>query len=359
MATPSTPPNPLGEFDVHEARNIVGELFRPKPWVYWTDMILTAAVAYPAASAYFLLPLDNPLKYVALLVSALALFREGTFMHEIQHFSGREMRRFTIAWNILCGIPMLMPSFLYDNHARHHSRATYGTIDDGEYLPLGRGAWGHFAMYALQALLLPFAVAFRFLVLSPLALASRAWRSLVLRRFSFYGINPYYRHTPPDPLPRSWALLEAACTLRAWLILGLVAVGFNPPSQIVQLYLLGVVSLGLNYVRNVAAHRYRSEGEPMTYAEQLLDSINITGHPIWTELLFPVGLRYHALHHIFPTVPYHNLGKAHARLMAQLPANSPYRRTVYPSFAAVVRQLWRDARSERIARTQVSPSRAA
>jgi fatty acid desaturase len=107
------------------------------------------------------------------------------------------------------------------------------------------------------------------------------------------------------------------------------------------------VSLGLNYVRNVAAHRYRNEGEPMTYTEQLLDSINITGHPIWTELLFPVGLRYHALHHIFPSLPYHNLGRAHRRLMAELPMDSPYRRTVHPSFASVVRQLWNDARSGR------------
>ncbi len=40
--------------------------------------------------------------------------------------------------------------------------------------------------------------------------------------------------------------------------------------------------------------------------------------------MFPVGLRYHALHHLFPFLPYHNLGKAHARLIARLPAGSPY-----------------------------------
>jgi len=135
--------------------------------------------------------------------------------------------------------------------------------------------------------------------------------------------------------------------LRAWVIPGAVVFGAHPALHIFELYLLACVSLGLNYVRNLAAHRYRNGGEPMTYTEQLLDSINVIGHPFWTELLFPVGLRYHALHHIFPTLPYHNLRRAHRRLMAELPADSPYRRTVYRNFASVVRQLWSDAREGR------------
>lgn len=147
--------------------------------------------------------------------------------------------------------------------------------------------------------------------------------------------------------------------MRAWVIPAAVVIGAHPPSHIAELYLLACVSLGLNYVRNVAAHRYRNEGEPMSYTEQLLDSVNITGHPIWTELLFPVGLRYHALHHIFPTVPYHNLGEAHRRLMTELPADSPYRQTVHPSFISVVRQLWRDAREMRLSVQQIPQPAAA
>jgi fatty acid desaturase len=335
-------------FEVKVARDLLKDLFRPEPRIYWLDMFATVAVAYPAAAVYFYLPAADLLKWVALVVSGLALFRIGTFMHEIQHFSGDAMRRFTIGWNILCGIPMLMPSFLYDNHASHHRNTTYGTIDDGEYLPLGGGAMGLFVVYVVQALFLPLCVAFRFLFLTPLALASRLWRKLVLERFSYYGINPHYRHRPPDPLPRSWVWLETASMIRAWFIPVAVVVGINPPTHLLELYLLAAVSLGLNYVRNLAAHRYRNEsGRQMTYTEQLLDSVNLTGHPLLTELLFPVGLRYHALHHIFPTLPYHNLGKAHRRLMARLPEDSPYRRTVFPSFASVVRQLWRDARESR------------
>ena len=79
--------------------------------------------------------------------------------------------------------------------------------------------------------------------------------------------------------------------------------------------------------------------------EQLEDSVNIEGHWFWTELFFPLGLRYHALHHLFPSIPYYNLGRAHRRLMATLPEDSAYRATVYPSYWSVVRELLADAKA--------------
>ncbi|HWP26768.1 MAG TPA: hypothetical protein VNL39_10545 [Xanthobacteraceae bacterium] len=39
----------------------------------------------------------------------------------------------------------------------------------------------------------------------------------------------------------------------------------------------------------------------------------------------PIGLRYHALHHLLPNLPSHAFGRARRRLLAQLPADSPYR----------------------------------
>jgi fatty acid desaturase len=57
----------------------------------------------------------------------------------------------------------------------------------------------------------------------------------------------------------------------------------------------------------------------------------------------PVGLRYHALHHLMPRVPYHSLGEAHRRLVASLPADSPYhqaaRRELIPALAELVRRM--------------------
>jgi hypothetical protein len=59
--------------------------------------------------------------------------------------------------------------------------------------------------------------------------------------------------------------------------------------------------------------------------------------------LFPVGLRYHGLHHLLPSLPYHSLGIAHRRLMAQLPADSPYRSTIRGGFLETAGELWRSA----------------
>ena len=57
-----------------------------------------------------------------------------------------------------------------------------------------------------------------------------------------------------------------------------------------------------------------------------------------------MGLRYHALHHLFPALPYHNMDEAHRRLMAGLPADASYRLTNRDSFFAAVRELWQSAR---------------
>src|SRR5487761_1224276 len=80
----------------------------------------------------------------------------------------------------------------------------------------------------------------------------------------------------------------------------------------------------------LAAHRFRHHGEPLTYVDQLLDSVNYPRHALIAELWAPVGLRFHALHHLFPALPYHALAEAHRRLMERLPADSPYRQTESP-----------------------------
>ena len=64
-------------------------------------------------------------------------------------------------------------------------------------------------------------------------------------------------------------------------------------------------------------------------------------------ILAPVGLRYHSLHHLFPTLPYHSLGKAHHCLVKVLPADHVYHRTLVPSLTAAFRAFLRTFRSNR------------
>lgn len=334
-----------------QAQAIVADLYRPNPWIYWADLLVTLAIAYPCAGFFLKSNEFGWPQALALVVAGFALFRAGSFIHEVQHLGRGQMPSFAIGWNVLCGILTLSPSFMYDNHHGHHRHNTYGTRDDGEYLPLGAGVLGHFGIYFLQALLIPALVGFRFLFLVPLSFLSPRLRRFTLERFSYYGINPHYRRRlPPEGGKGWWAVMDAVCSFRIWVAVAIVAFGLAPWTHLPKLYLLGVLGLGLNYVRNLTAHRYRNEWDAMSYFDQLTDSVNVTGHPLLTELWYPTGLRYHALHHLFPALPYHNLGIAHRRLMAQLPADSPYRATVQPGFFAALAQLWRDAQAARARR---------
>jgi len=328
--------SPQASFSVSQARRLIADLFEHREAIYWADMIVTAAVGYGAAMTYLSAPNWSALQIVTYLVAGFALFRLGSFIHEIVHMPGRTLLRFRIGWNLLAGIPMLMPSFFYNNHIDHHSTRHYGTGQDGEYLPIGSGTLGHIARFYAQVLVLPLSIFIRFLLITPISFLHPRLRQWMLEHYSSYVINWRYRHHVPDNAPRHiWAWLEVACFLRAACLIGAVAIGMASLSELVKMYLLAIVALGLNYVRNLVAHRYESDGTPMSHVDQLSDSVNIRGIPILTELFFPLNLRYHALHHLYPTLPYHNLRAAHRRLMSELPADSLYRRSEYPGFASI------------------------
>ena len=341
----------IASFSIKETREIIKDLFVPKQWIYWTDLLVTLAIGYGFAAIYLREPLFSPLQIVSLLISGFALFRAGSYIHEITHMRQGEMLGFRIGWNLLCGIPMLMPSFFYENHIDHHNSKHYGTIKDGEYLPLGAGPLRQLIGFWAQVPLLPVYIFLRFLIGTPISFLHPRIRQWMLEHMSSFVINFRHRLSIPKNAPRKWwAALEIACCLRAWALIGFAAagiLGYTDASitRVPQLYCLALMTLGLNYIRNMTAHHYRNTGDEMSHAEQLEDSVNIEGTPILTELFFPLGLRYHALHHLFPSLPYHNLAQAHRRLMEKLPADNLYRETVYPSFWSVMRQLVADSRA--------------
>jgi fatty acid desaturase len=334
-------------FSVQQARDVIKDLFPHEAWIYWTDFLLTIAVGYGAAAVYlnYPVPVWSWQRALCYLVAGFALFRAGSWIHEIVHFRGNELQWFAVAWNILAGIPMLTPSFFYSNHIDHHSIKHYGTGQDGEYLPLGNGPLRELGYFWLQVFVLPIAIFLRFLIITPLSFLHPPLRKWALERFSFFVINLKYRHDIPRGAPLFWwSVIELLCFLRAAALVVFVLAGWAPPQRIPLIYSIAVFTLGLNYVRNMVAHHYRSNGEPMGHVDQLFDSVNLRGMPIVTELFFPLNLRYHALHHLFPSLPYHSLATAHKRLMAELPADSLYRDTVYPGFWSVMKDVVRNAR---------------
>jgi len=333
-----------------QARALVKDLFEHSARIYWTDFLLSMVLGYAAVALYLFSAALSPPFFLGITIAAFALFRCGVFMHEIVHLPRGRMPVFRAAWNILFAIPFLMPSFMYKNHADHHNPRLFGTVQDGEYLALGAGPVSRIVGYLLQVPLLPALAIFRFLVLTPLSFLHPRLRRWVLTHASSYVINPKYRRSVSADEPHgTWVALEAAIFLELVVFAVLLISGKVAWSMFVRLYVLGMVASGLNWIRTLAAHGYRNTGGAMSYLEQVEDSNTVIGSPWLTGLLFPVGLRYHCLHHMFPGIPYHSLGTAHQRLMAQLPADSPYRSTMRRGFVEAMAVLWRSAGSTRCA----------
>jgi fatty acid desaturase len=322
------------------------DLLAPKPLLYWTDFLASITCFYVGFIVSLVLPPGNPCKPLAAVVAVFALYRAVVFIHELAHLPRDRLPGFRVMWNLLCGIPFLMPSFLYSSHLDHHARRAYGTVKDGEYMPWGRpGGRVGIVLFALSSFLGPLAGVLRFGLLAPLSWIYPRIRNWIAVNASSLVVHPRYRRDPPSAREaRGWHAQEAGVFLYLLAITAALAAGLIHGELLLRLYLTGAAGLFLNSLRTLAAHRYRSTGEPLTRTEQLLDSLNYPKHSLLTPLWAPVGLRFHATHHLFPAIPYHNLAAAHCRLMGMLPPGSPYHRAEGDGLIASIADLWLRAR---------------
>ena len=135
------------------------------------------------------------------LVAVLALYRAGSFIHELTHIKQGAVRGFRLVWNLLVGVPLLVPSFMYEGvHNQHHAKTYYGTANDPEYLPLALMKPWTLPVFLVAALLAPIGMLIRFAVLAPLSLLFPRLRALVVARYSGLQINP---RVPPQSAPRA------------------------------------------------------------------------------------------------------------------------------------------------------------
>jgi fatty acid desaturase len=118
-----------------------------------------------------------------------------------------------------------------------------------------------------------------------------------------------------------------------------VATGIIPWAPFIVVIGIMSASTLLNQVRTLVAHVWANDGDVLTVTEQYLDSVNVPPPALLPALWAPVGLRYHALHHLLPGVPYHALGEAHRRLSAAFPAGSAYHAASYPGLPPLLARL--------------------
>jgi len=344
---------PSKALDLVAARRLTEDLMAPKPWLYWLDFGFSICLGWTALGLAVWLPLLSPLQGLSFVVACLAIYRSVIFTHELTHLKRSSFRVFRAFWNLSCGFPLMVPAYTYQGvHTHHHRRDKYGTREDGEYLPFAQSSPLMIVGYMGLVFVLPLGMLLRSVLLTPLAYLSPAIRRLVWAKFSSLTIDPSFERPPPRDAEqkRDWQHQELASMFFSYVFLGLIVFGLWPGRTLLIWYAVTVVMFILNSLRTLAAHAYRNPGaDNYDLIEQFLDSVDVPGQRFFTTLWAPVGLRYHATHHLFAGMPYHNLGRARRRLEAAFGEGSDYMRVVRRSLPAALRQLWREARASRAA----------
>lgn len=316
-------------------------LFEVKAYRYWLDFVVSLMIAYTTGYLFLTSPALSWQQLLAYPIAITWIYRLSSLVHEVAHLPTGHMRLFKIVWNLAAGVVLLSPSpFFTHHHREHHAARWYGTVRDPEYIAnvFTPGSWRGLIRYALIVAIFPVIVWLRFIA-TPLTYLHSGLRDLVLTRASALTMNVHYERKHSSRPGWSFVAIEWLCFVRACALLVLVLLGSNPPERLLLVYLLALGALSLNQLRLVTDHHLNSSGEVLGLEDHILDSCNYTSQDLLTRLLFPFAIRYHALHHLFPSLPYHNLAAAHRRLVQCLPADSPYRGLDQGSWWQVARHL--------------------
>lgn len=316
----------------------LGWASQPNKLIFWSDFFASATAGYGLIYWVSILPVFSLPQLGIAFLAAICIFRACLFMHEAVH-SGKSIPGFATAYNLYFGFLNKVPLYIYSPHRHHHAHEFYGTLQDPEYELLKRDV-PNLLIPLVVMTLAPVLMVIRFGILPWfLPFIGTRGRQAVYQYASTFALNRHYKRPLPDAAERrEWYFQDAGCALYQAAFVALCMTGVLSWNLAWAWYGVAVITLLMNHYRVMASHTYWSGFSPTTRKQQILDSLTVTGSP-WLGWLFPLGLRYHALHHLMPHVPYHHMARLHRELLVRLPADHPYHATIAKGYWGAYRRL--------------------
>ncbi len=323
----------MREANIEQMRDILKKHHTLNKTRVWFDLFSNALIGW---SAFFYTCFH--FNFITFFVAIFFIYRGTILVHEVSHIA-KKIKGYRTAFNILFGWPNAYPVYLGDAHLFHHGKRTYATKRDPEYKYIAEFNVVTLVRPILSSILLPIVQILRFGVF-PLAylFLSKEQRVWVYQNISTLAFSMDYKR-PIKNVDREIKVMvgnDFMCFLYKLSIASAIYFELLPIATIWVWLGVVVISSTLNMYRALFNHLYTNESlAPLSWEEHLMDTVTIESG-ISSFFIFVNGLNYHAIHHLFPELPYTNLARAHADLMRELPADHIYKLNTYPSIFHVL-----------------------
>ncbi|WP_412471875.1 fatty acid desaturase family protein [Halobacteriovorax sp. RT-1-4] len=299
----------------------------------WFDLLSNALIGW---SAFFYTCFH--FNIFTFILAIFFIYRGTILVHEVSHIA-KKVKGYRTAFNILFGWPNAYPVYLGDAHLFHHGKKTYGTERDPEYKYISEFRFLTLTRPFLASVALPIIQVIRFGIL-PLTyiFLNTEQKKWVYQNISTLAFSMDYKRPIRNEKKDIARMVrnDLMCVLYKVAIGLLIFLEVLPVQTIWIWFSIVVISSTLNMYRALFNHLYTNESlVPMTWEEHLLDTVTIESG-LSSFFIFVNGLNYHAIHHLFPELPYTNLAAAHKELMEKLPADHIYKSNTYSSIFHVL-----------------------
>jgi fatty acid desaturase len=311
---------------IQQMKSLLSDMNEVNKFIFWRDLILLSLVGWISI-------IYTAFNYnlIIFLIGTYSLYKGTMLIHEVSHLS-KKIPGYKLAYNILLGYPNSYPAYIYDTHLFHHGKKTYGTVKDPEYAFIKDYSLITLIRPLLTSFLLPIMQVFRFVILplitpfSSINFKRALYQKYSTLVFSLEYIRPIKNESKELKMMMTQDLI---CSVYKVVLVTLVLLKVLPFQFIINFYFAFVIASLINMYRALFNHLYANETlTSLSWEDHLLDTATIKSG-FFTKLIFVNGLSYHAIHHLFPEMPYHNLEKAHKILEKHLPDNHIYKQNIY------------------------------